>query len=218
MERSFPNAAATEINWYLLYRPKQKKSCLTQSSRQTSIRISKSHTAANGRHHVASQQLIAAWVWTYQTYWGFCCAMGHTYHCHTLTSYNAQAQQLFCCLGCTTSCETALTSVCCGFCLSGQVLHYEQCLDMQHRMFQNCWMSCRLHLVKWFVHWKCLRCSLLQAMLQWVLSAAGYASLSAFCCRLCFIECFVHRDDCSKELLEWGARVASANSRPPNPQ
>ena len=36
--------------------------------------------------------------------------------------------------------------------------------------------------------------------------------------RLCFIECFVHRDDCSKELLEWGSRVASANSRPPNPQ
>lgn len=36
--------------------------------------------------------------------------------------------------------------------------------------------------------------------------------------KLCFIECFVHRDDCSKELLEWGSRVASANSRPPNPQ
>ena len=37
-------------------------------------------------------------------------------------------------------------------------------------------------------------------------------------CRLCFIEAFVHRDDCSKELLEWGSRVAAANSRPPNPQ
>ena len=36
--------------------------------------------------------------------------------------------------------------------------------------------------------------------------------------RLCFIECFTHRDDCSKELLEWGSRVASANGRPPNPQ
>jgi TPP-dependent 2-oxoacid decarboxylase len=35
---------------------------------------------------------------------------------------------------------------------------------------------------------------------------------------LCFIECIVHRDDTSKELLEWGSRVASANSRPPNPQ
>ena len=24
-----------------------------------------------------------------------------------------------------------------------------------------------------------------------------------------------YRDDCSSELLEWGARVAAANSRPP---
>jgi pyruvate decarboxylase len=36
--------------------------------------------------------------------------------------------------------------------------------------------------------------------------------------KLCFIEVLVHRDDCSRELLEWGSRVASANSRPPNPQ
>ncbi|CAI0445015.1 unnamed protein product [Linum tenue] len=35
---------------------------------------------------------------------------------------------------------------------------------------------------------------------------------------LCFIEAVVHKDDTSKELLEWGSRVASANSRPPNPQ
>ncbi|XP_062016206.1 pyruvate decarboxylase 2-like isoform X1 [Rosa rugosa] len=35
---------------------------------------------------------------------------------------------------------------------------------------------------------------------------------------LCFIEVIVHRDDTSKELLEWGSRVSSANSRPPNPQ
>ena len=35
---------------------------------------------------------------------------------------------------------------------------------------------------------------------------------------LCFIEVIVHKDDTSKELLEWGSRVASANSRPPNPQ
>ncbi len=35
---------------------------------------------------------------------------------------------------------------------------------------------------------------------------------------LVFIECVVDRDDCSKELLEWGSRVAAANSRPPNPQ
>ncbi|KAJ0088339.1 hypothetical protein Patl1_31381 [Pistacia atlantica] len=35
---------------------------------------------------------------------------------------------------------------------------------------------------------------------------------------LCFIEIIVHRDDTSKELLEWGSRVSAANSRPPNPQ
>lgn len=35
---------------------------------------------------------------------------------------------------------------------------------------------------------------------------------------LCFIEVLVHKDDTSKELLEWGSRVCSANSRPPNPQ
>ncbi|XP_062017543.1 pyruvate decarboxylase 2-like [Rosa rugosa] len=34
---------------------------------------------------------------------------------------------------------------------------------------------------------------------------------------LCFIEVFVHKDDTSKELLEWGSRVSAANSRPPNP-
>eukprot|EP00879_Flechtneria_rotunda_P024599 GHRR01026095.1.p1 GENE.GHRR01026095.1~~GHRR01026095.1.p1 ORF type:complete len:120 (-),score=34.26 GHRR01026095.1:733-1092(-) len=33
-----------------------------------------------------------------------------------------------------------------------------------------------------------------------------------------FIEVLLETDDCSKELLEFGARVASANSRPPNPQ
>lgn len=35
---------------------------------------------------------------------------------------------------------------------------------------------------------------------------------------LCFIEVVVHKDDTSKELLEWGSRVSSANSRAPNPQ
>ncbi|KAI4324515.1 hypothetical protein MLD38_029999 [Melastoma candidum] len=35
---------------------------------------------------------------------------------------------------------------------------------------------------------------------------------------LCFIEVVVHKDDTSKELLEWGSRVSDANSRPPNPQ
>jgi len=32
---------------------------------------------------------------------------------------------------------------------------------------------------------------------------------------LVFIECLLDRDDCSKELLQWGSRVASANGRPP---
>ncbi|XAR68792.1 Pyruvate decarboxylase [Bertholletia excelsa] len=35
---------------------------------------------------------------------------------------------------------------------------------------------------------------------------------------LCVIEVIVHKDDTSKELLEWGSRVSAANSRPPNPQ
>ncbi|KAG6535588.1 hypothetical protein ZIOFF_000610 [Zingiber officinale] len=35
---------------------------------------------------------------------------------------------------------------------------------------------------------------------------------------LCFIEIIVHRDDTSKEVLEWGSRVGFANSRPPNSQ
>ncbi|CAI9107007.1 OLC1v1006271C1 [Oldenlandia corymbosa var. corymbosa] len=34
---------------------------------------------------------------------------------------------------------------------------------------------------------------------------------------LCFIEVFTHKDDTSKELLEWGSRVAAADCRPPNP-
>ncbi len=32
---------------------------------------------------------------------------------------------------------------------------------------------------------------------------------------LVLIECALDRDDCTKELLEWGSRVAKANSRPP---
>ncbi|XBI25303.1 hypothetical protein VPH35_050266 [Triticum aestivum] len=35
---------------------------------------------------------------------------------------------------------------------------------------------------------------------------------------LCFIEVIVHKDDTSKELLVWGARLFAANNRPPNPQ
>ena len=32
---------------------------------------------------------------------------------------------------------------------------------------------------------------------------------------LCLIEVIIDRDDCSKELLEWGSRVSSNNGRPP---
>lgn len=35
---------------------------------------------------------------------------------------------------------------------------------------------------------------------------------------LCFIEAIVHKDDTSKELLEWGCRVAATNGHPPYPQ
>ena len=33
--------------------------------------------------------------------------------------------------------------------------------------------------------------------------------------KLCFIEAVLHKDDCSKELLEWGNLVSRHNSRPP---
>ena len=32
---------------------------------------------------------------------------------------------------------------------------------------------------------------------------------------LCFIEAIVHRDDTSKELLDFGNKLAATNSRPP---
>ncbi|CAL8165703.1 unnamed protein product [Prunus armeniaca] len=34
---------------------------------------------------------------------------------------------------------------------------------------------------------------------------------------MCFIEVIVHKDDTSKELLQWGSRAAAASSRPPSP-
>lgn len=34
---------------------------------------------------------------------------------------------------------------------------------------------------------------------------------------LCFIEVLLDKDDCNKNLLEWGSRVANYNSRPPRP-
>ena len=35
---------------------------------------------------------------------------------------------------------------------------------------------------------------------------------------LCFIEVIAHRDDTSKELLQFVCRIAAANGRPPNHQ
>jgi len=35
---------------------------------------------------------------------------------------------------------------------------------------------------------------------------------------LCFIEVIVHKEDTSKEVLEWGAHISAVNGRPPNPQ
>ena len=35
---------------------------------------------------------------------------------------------------------------------------------------------------------------------------------------MAFIEFVVARDDCSRELLEWGSRVAAANGRAPDPR
>lgn len=35
---------------------------------------------------------------------------------------------------------------------------------------------------------------------------------------VCFIELIIDTHDCSPALLEFGARVSNANSRPPNPQ
>jgi pyruvate decarboxylase len=35
---------------------------------------------------------------------------------------------------------------------------------------------------------------------------------------LCFIEVLTHRDDASRELLEWGTLVSASNSRPPEPK
>jgi pyruvate decarboxylase len=50
-------------------------------------------------------------------------------------------------------------------------------------------------------------------------AAALSAALSAeHAQHLAFIEVVIDTDDVSKELLEFGARVAAANSRPPNPQ
>jgi len=51
-----------------------------------------------------------------------------------------------------------------------------------------------------------------------LIDAIANATTGAYKDSLCFIEVIVHKDDTSKELLEWGSRVSAANSRPPNPQ
>ncbi|KAL3146995.1 Pyruvate decarboxylase 2 [Trebouxia sp. C0009 RCD-2024] len=36
--------------------------------------------------------------------------------------------------------------------------------------------------------------------------------------KVCFVEVFLHPEDCSADLLEWGCRLAEYNARPPNPK
>ena len=42
--------------------------------------------------------------------------------------------------------------------------------------------------------------------------------ISTFLCRVCFVEVFLHPEDCSADLLEWGSRLADYNARPPQPK
>ena len=44
---------------------------------------------------------------------------------------------------------------------------------------------------------------------------AGLLNISVYSCRVCFVEVFLHPEDCSGDLLEWGARLAEYNARPP---
>ena len=49
------------------------------------------------------------------------------------------------------------------------------------------------------------------AQLDAALEAAGGEAAG----KLCLIEVKLHHEDCSRELLEWGARLAAYNARPP---
>jgi pyruvate decarboxylase len=51
-----------------------------------------------------------------------------------------------------------------------------------------------------------------------LVEALDEAWSSQYSDHLVFLEVVLDRDDCSKQLLEFGARVAAANSRLPNPQ
>ncbi|KAK1396717.1 Pyruvate decarboxylase [Heracleum sosnowskyi] len=76
--------------------------------------------------------------------------------------------------------------------------NYSALVDAMHNSEGNCWTTQ-------------VRCE--EELIQAIDTSLGEKKDC-----LCFIEVIVHKDDTSKELLEWGSRVASANSRPPNPQ
>jgi TPP-dependent 2-oxoacid decarboxylase len=47
------------------------------------------------------------------------------------------------------------------------------------------------------------------------LTEALHAAFNEHKDKLCFVEVKLHPEDCSHELLEWGARIAAYNARPP---
>ena len=70
-------------------------------------------------------------------------------------------------------------------------------------------LKCLFH---WFMYWL-FQVTCEEELVEAIATATGEKKDS-----FCFIEVITHKDDTSKELLEWGSRVCSANSRPPNPQ
>jgi len=82
------------------------------------------------------------------------------------------------------------------------------------------WLSLKLKLLKfeishntqkWSVSFG-LSCQVAnEAELITAITTASTTMKDAFC----FIEVICHKDDTSKELLEWGSRVSAANGRPP---
>ncbi|XP_044346127.1 pyruvate decarboxylase 2-like [Triticum aestivum] len=62
------------------------------------------------------------------------------------------------------------------------------------------------------------KCCTAKVQTEEELEEAIEASLGPHKDSQCFIEVIVHKDDTSKELLVWGARLFAANNRPPNPQ
>ncbi|XP_073290184.1 pyruvate decarboxylase 1 [Primulina huaijiensis] len=76
--------------------------------------------------------------------------------------------------------------------------NYTGLVDAMHNNEGNCWTT-KVHCEE----------ELIEAI-----DTATHDKKDSFC----FIEIIVHKDDTSKELLEWGSRVSAANSRHPNPQ